>query len=300
VESNGNISQTGTCQSSHGDSQVANVKAGGGSVASVAQSSSDSNACQGQTPTQKNGSSVIALGGQGVPIPAPGCADGSANTQTGIPMLVPIVCNADDSGSGTQATAAYGVREALDVFALATQTTALTEASTAASQSHAIAPPSSTTSQTPGTGSSGNICNTGGDNDCVSGSGPTGPSVPEGGKTDQSRDCKEGVEGTPACPATSTGSSASRCNVGGDNDCISGSGPFGPSIPEGGAGDQSRDCAEGITTESSQSCPANAAAAIRTRGTLPFTGLNLIDLSIAGATLLGAGLLLRRRFGASP
>jgi hypothetical protein len=297
VESNGNISQTSSCQSSHGDSQVANVKAGGGAVASAAQSSSDSSACQGQAPTQKNTSSVIALGGTGVPIPAPGCADGTANTVTGIPTLLPIVCNADDSGSGTQATTPYGVREALDVFALATQTTALTEASTAASQSHAVAPPSSTPAN-PGTGNSGNICNTGGDNDCVTGSGPTGPSIPESGTTDKSRDCREGVEGTPACPGTTTGSGANRCNAGGDNDCVSGSGPFGPSIPEGGASDHSRDCAEGITSEGPQSCPANAATAIKARGTLPFTGMNLLDLGIAGVALLGAGLLLRRRFGA--
>ena len=78
AESNGNISSDSACQSSHGDSTVADAKAGGQAVASVAKSSTDSKACPGQAPAQADTSSVIALGGTGVPLPAPGCADGTA------------------------------------------------------------------------------------------------------------------------------------------------------------------------------------------------------------------------------
>ena len=52
AESNGNISGDSACQSSHGDSTVADAKAGGQAVASVAKSSTDSKACQGQAPAQ--------------------------------------------------------------------------------------------------------------------------------------------------------------------------------------------------------------------------------------------------------
>lgn len=139
AESNGNISSDGACQTSSGDSQVADVKAGGSAVASVAKSSSQSKACRGQAPTQSNSSSVIALGGSGVPLPAPGCANGTPDTVTGVPTVLPIVCNADDS-NGAQAGAPYGVREALDVFLLATGNAAAAKVMTAGAESRAVAP----------------------------------------------------------------------------------------------------------------------------------------------------------------
>jgi LPXTG-motif cell wall-anchored protein len=139
AESNGNISGDGTCQTSHGDSQVADVKAGGQAVASAAKSSTDSKACRGADPQQTNTSSVVALGGTGVPIPAAGCDNGTPDTVTGIPTLLPIVCNADDT-NGSQTSAPYGVRDALDAFVLATTNTAAARAMTAGSESHAVAP----------------------------------------------------------------------------------------------------------------------------------------------------------------
>ena len=139
AESNGTISSDGTCQTSHGDSSVADVKAGGQAVASAAKSSTDSSACSGQPPTQKDTSSVIELGGTGVPIPAPGCADGTADTVTGVPTLLPIVCNADDANAG-QGPAPYGVREALDAFVLATGATAAAKLTTSGAESAAVAP----------------------------------------------------------------------------------------------------------------------------------------------------------------
>jgi hypothetical protein len=141
AESNGNISSDGACQTSHGDSSVADVKAGGQAVASIAKSSSDSSACSGQAPNQKNASSVIELGGTGVPIPAPGCADGTADTVTGVPTLLPLVCNADDANAG-QGPAPYGVREALDAFVLATGSTAVAKLTTSGAESAAVAPTS--------------------------------------------------------------------------------------------------------------------------------------------------------------
>jgi hypothetical protein len=139
AESNGNISSDGTCQTSHGDSTAADAKAGGMAVASVAKSSTDSKACQGQAPQQTNTSSVISLGGTGVPIPAAGCDNGTPDTVTGIPTLLPIVCNADDT-NGTQAGAPYGVREALDAFVLATGTAAAAKLTVAGADSRAVAP----------------------------------------------------------------------------------------------------------------------------------------------------------------
>src|SRR5439155_11108125 len=139
AESNGNISSDGTCQTSHGDSSVADVKTGGQAVASVAKSSTDSSACNGQAPTQKDASSVIELGGTGVPLPEPGCADGTADTVTGIPTLLPLVCNGDDSNAG-QGPNPYGVRDALDAFVLATGSTAAAKLTTSGSESQAVAP----------------------------------------------------------------------------------------------------------------------------------------------------------------
>jgi len=139
AESNGNIATDGTCQTSHGDSTVADIKAGGQAVATVAKSSTDSSACSGQAPAQKNASSVIELGGTGVPLPAPGCADGTADTVTGVPTILPLVCNADDANAG-QGSAPYGVRDALDAFVLATGTTALAKLTTSGAESAAVAP----------------------------------------------------------------------------------------------------------------------------------------------------------------
>jgi hypothetical protein len=144
AESNGNVSQDGDCQAAHGDSTAASVSAGGTAVADALRSSSDSRACRDGTTEQQNASTVIGLGGQGVPVPAAGCANGTPDTETGIPTLAPIVCNPDDSNGQNeaiaQAPAPYGVREALTVFALESGGTALLKAVTAASESRAVAP----------------------------------------------------------------------------------------------------------------------------------------------------------------
>ena len=78
----------------------------------MANSSSTSKSCRGAAPEVANTSSVIGLGGIQVPLPAAGCANGTPDTVTGIPAVLPIVCNADDIAG------AAAVREALDVFVL--------------------------------------------------------------------------------------------------------------------------------------------------------------------------------------
>ncbi len=141
AESTGNISSDGTCQTSTGTSQVTNATVAGTVLAGVSKSSTVSKACNdGTAPQQTNTSSVVGLGGAGVPVPAPGCADGTADTTTGVPALLPIVCNADDSGDGAQATGPYGVRDALDVFLLAVGAVQAAKISTAGSESRAVAP----------------------------------------------------------------------------------------------------------------------------------------------------------------
>ena len=149
--SNGNISTNGSCQTGHGDSQVANANLGGatGVGASAASSSSDSTACAGTAPTQSNRSSAV-LSGSGalapVQVPAGGCGAGTPNTQVvQLPPLASGVCNADDSNASTgppsQTSVPYGVREALAIFAVSAGGTSVLRATTAAAESHAVAQP---------------------------------------------------------------------------------------------------------------------------------------------------------------
>ena len=139
AESTGNIVSDGTCQTANGGSQVVDLTAGT-AIAEVAESTSQSRACRGAAPTQTNTSRVIALGGAGVPLPAAGCANGTPDTVTGLPLLLPVICNADDASStspaGNQAAAPYGVRNALDVYVLAVPgVSALAQVSAAQSES---------------------------------------------------------------------------------------------------------------------------------------------------------------------
>jgi hypothetical protein len=133
-ESRGTIGRDQRCETASGSASAANVSSSGGSVAQVARSSSTSKSCQGASPTSTNDSRVIGLGGQGVPIPAAGCANGTPDTLTGIPGVLPIVCNADETDG------AAGVREALGVFVLQVGGTSLSKQTTAASESLTVTP----------------------------------------------------------------------------------------------------------------------------------------------------------------
>lgn len=138
AESEGNIEEDGGCQEAEGTSRVTGISAGGQAVADFGRSRARSKACDGGASEQTNSSSVLALGGQGVPFPAAGCASGAKDTITGIPAVAPVVCNADDEG---QVGDPSGVREALDVFVLQADGTPLVKVSGAASESHAQRPP---------------------------------------------------------------------------------------------------------------------------------------------------------------
>ncbi|MCA1680566.1 MAG: hypothetical protein LC777_17260, partial [Actinobacteria bacterium] len=116
AESAGTISQDSACQTAAGSSRVANANLGL-VTASLLTSSTTSKACNNAAPTQTNISSVIGLNGAQLGVPNPGCANGTPNTEGGIPLLLPTSCNADDPGTN-QAPTPYGVREALTAFVL--------------------------------------------------------------------------------------------------------------------------------------------------------------------------------------
>ena len=141
AESQGNISDDGTCQTASGSSSVADANLGG-TTADAAQSESSTQACNdGRGTTTQSDSRVINLGEAGVPLPAPGCETGE-ETQIDL-LLVSIVCNATDSGAN------FSVREALDVFVLPVGGSSLTRLSTAEAESLAVAPPAVTPPPTP-------------------------------------------------------------------------------------------------------------------------------------------------------
>jgi len=176
LNSNGNISDDGSCQTAHGDSSVANANVGP-LTADALQGNSDSTACNSGSNTVHQDSTVVNLAGTDLPVPAAGCADGTANTDfTALSPLLSAVCNADDT-NGSQAGGPYGVREALTLFALVTGDTSLLKAGTAGPESHAVAPGTTTTPGNPsnpgGTaGAGGKGGNNGGNGGGGNGSGP--------------------------------------------------------------------------------------------------------------------------------
>src|SRR5262249_51303586 len=76
----GIISDNGTCQTAHGDSNAAKVSIGGTPVLDALQGTSDSSACAGGGSSQSNSSTVLKLFGTGLPIPAGGCDNGTPNS----------------------------------------------------------------------------------------------------------------------------------------------------------------------------------------------------------------------------
>ena len=140
ASSNGNISESGGCQTSHGDSNVASVGLGRQPILDVLQASSGSTACRGSAPRQASDSTVLALFGNGLPLPAGGCADGAPNSEfTVLSPIAATVCNADDS-NGAQAAAPNGTREALTAFVLESNNSSLVTATGSAGESSAVAP----------------------------------------------------------------------------------------------------------------------------------------------------------------
>jgi hypothetical protein len=122
----------------------------GGPVASAGQSSESSSACAGQAPSQQASSSVLGLGGTGVPLPAPGCANGTPNSILNVAGVATTVCNADNT---TEAASPAGVREALTAIILPAVGNALAKIVVVAAESHAVAPAAA--SPPPGGGNPG-------------------------------------------------------------------------------------------------------------------------------------------------
>ncbi|MEJ7824524.1 MAG: LPXTG cell wall anchor domain-containing protein [Solirubrobacteraceae bacterium] len=273
AESQGVISQDANCQTAVGTSRTANVTSSSGAVATAANSSSTSKSCRGQAPQVMNTSEVIGLGGTPVAIPLvtpdAGCQNGTPDTVTGLGPLVPVVCNADD------VSGAAAVREALDVFVLEIggvpiiegQTpTSLAKETTAASESFTVAPAAVEV---------GPQCSDGKDNDgdgkvdtgdpgCHSDNDPNNPASFNPNDNDET---DAAAPSPPAPEPVDDNDSEGNDDAGGDDDAGGGGG-------DGGAGGQGTDA-----------------------GSLPFTGTDVVGLSLAGLLMLAGGLLLRRREG---
>ena len=291
AESHGTIGQDANCQAASGTSKVANATSpGGGAVAQVSQSSSTSKSCRGAAAEVTNTSSVIGLGGIQVPLPAAGCANGTPDTVTGIPAVLPIVCNADDIAG------AAAVREALDVFVLQVGTTSLTKATTAAAESFTVAPAAEAT---------GAQCSDGVDNDgdgvidardpgCHSDNDANNPdsyNPNDNDETDRRTGGSGDDEGTPQCSDgrdnDGDGVIDSRdpgCHTDGNADNPDSFDPDDDSEAGGGGGG-----------DDGGGAPAGGQTA--DADTLPFTGTDVVGLALAGLLMLAGGLLLRRREG---
>jgi hypothetical protein len=168
--SDSGIHRHGSCQTSYGDSSVANLSTSSGQVAGLAQSREQSTSCRGRKPQQRSSSSVARFFGAGVPVPAKGCGNGQPNTS--FDLLAPVVstvCNADSQNS--QASAPSGVREALAIISFGTGNNSLIRTSAAASESHAAAPPARSKHKHPSSPQQG--CQTG----CATSGGDTSKSV---------------------------------------------------------------------------------------------------------------------------
>jgi hypothetical protein len=301
AESSGAIAEDAKCQTSSGTAKVADVHTSGGVIAQVSHSSSTSKSCTGQAPVVTNTSEVINLGGTGVPLPAPGCANGTPDTETGIPGLLPIICNAEEI------VGAAGVREALDVFALQTGSTSLLKATTAASESLSVAPPEGGKAQcSDGIDNDGDKLVDAADPGCHTGDNPKNPYNPD--DNDESNKGNTGSGG----PGTGGGKGGGGTSGGGNQGSGAGGG--------GGGGAQ---CADGVDNDGdgvidaadpgchSDGNPNNASSFNKddnseggggaggaknlAAGALPFTGTDVIGIAFAGLLMLAGGLMLRRR-----
>ena len=262
AESGGTIVEDANCQTSTGGAKTVNVVSRSGAIAQVANSTSSSRSCRGEAPKTLNTSTVIALGGNGLPLPAAGCADGTPDTVGGLPPLLPIVCNADEI------VGAAAVREALDVFVLTAGNTSLVKETTAASESVSVAPA--------GPEKPGPQCNDKVDND--------GDGVIDGAD--------------PGCHSDNDAKNPQSYNPNDDDETdkkpTKGSGPPDDGGPgEDGGDEDGGGGGPGGTGDDSGAGAARTADA----DALPFTGTDVTGLALAGLLLLGGGLLMRRREG---
>jgi LPXTG-motif cell wall-anchored protein len=299
AESHGVINQDAKCQAAVGSSRVANVSApGGGAVAQVSDATTTSKSCNDGTPVAvTNTSHVIGLGGVQVPIPAAGCADGTPDTLTGIPAVLPIVCNAEDIAG------AAAVREALDVFVLTVGSTSLTKATTASSEAISAAPPA----EASGPQCSDMIDN---DGDGVIDSADPGCHSDNDATNPASYNPNDDNETDKSGPTTPSSNADKQCADGKDNDgdgkidakdpgCHTDNNinnPYNPSDDSEGSDDNGN--GNGGNGGNGGNAPTGGQAA--NNDTLPFTGTDVIGLGLAGLLMLAGGLLLRRREDGHP
>jgi hypothetical protein len=156
ASSSGNISEDSTCQTATGTSNVEDASLALGAQtlsADALQSSSESQACNNGTQSVNQESTVVNLNNEPLALPllfSQNCANGVPDSSAAvIPVILELVCNADDSNSG-QTAIPYGVREALSAFVLIIGGNPLIKATTAGAESHAVAPPATVTPQPPG------------------------------------------------------------------------------------------------------------------------------------------------------
>ncbi len=120
VESDGNISDDGECQTADSSSTATNVGVAGDAISADAlESSSESTACQDGTSTATGDSEVIDLGALQLldPLSLIGCDPTAVDDDFGIPLVVEGICNGDDT-NGTQADAPYNTRTAIQIEVL--------------------------------------------------------------------------------------------------------------------------------------------------------------------------------------
>jgi LPXTG-motif cell wall-anchored protein len=296
AESAGNISQDANCQTAVGSARTANVATSGGTVAAVANSNSASKSCRGQAPQVANTSQVIQLGGTGIAIPAPGCANGTPDTDAGIPGLLPIICNADEVAG------AAAVREALDVFALQVGTNALLKETTAASESFSVAPPETGTQCSDGVDNDNDGKIDSGDPGCHTDNNANNPSSFNPADNDETDNGGNAGSG-------GNGNNNGNGNNGNGNNGNNGSGNGAPQCSDGvdNDGDGVIDSADpGCHSDGNANNPnsfnpndnsegGGGARNLNNAGSLPFTGTDVIGIALAGLLMLAGGLMLRRR-----
>jgi LPXTG-motif cell wall-anchored protein len=304
AESSGAIAEDAKSQTSSGSAKTANVTTSGGVIAGVANSSSTSKSTTGQAAQVTNTSEVINLGGTGVPLPAAGCANGTPDTDAGIPGLLPIICNAEEIAG------AAAVREALDVFALQTGTNALLKETTAASESLSVAPPEGGKAQcSDGIDNDGDKKVDGDDPGCHTDGKPNNPSSYDQNDNDESDSGNKGAgngggtkggggnngggnKGSGAGNGNGGGGGGAQCADGVDND---GDGVIDEADPGCHSDGNPKNAGSYNADDNSEGGNGGAGAKNLAAGALPFTGTDVIGIAFAGLLMLAGGLMLRRR-----
>ncbi len=286
ADSQGGIGTDATCQTAVGAANTANVATSGGAVADVAQSTSSSKSCIGAAPVVTNTSKVVGLGGVGVGIPAPGCANGTPDTKSGLPGLLPIICNAEEIAG------ASAVREALDVFALQIGTNSLLKETTAASESFSVAPEAGTQCSDTIDNDGDGVADTN-DPGCHSDNDATNPSSFVASDDDETDAADTGGSGDNGDNGDDGGSA--QCSDKKDND---GDGLIDAKDPGCHVGNDINNAYDpDDDSEGSDGNGGGGGGTDLSSGSLPFTGTDVVGLSLAGLLALAGGLLLRRREG---